>query len=410
MLQCQYWRRRWIIQETSVSCNHMLLCGDEAIALDDFQRSAALCLKSPYWNTDLGQACSWFHDILSFRSSYKAGSQNLIDAIDRSRSFQSEDPRDAIFSLLGICQDGLELMPTPNYSESIELVLIDLTRALVQKYKNLNIIFSGQVVRSETLPSWVPNWLSDKMPSEAYDFRPSDPNSSPWAFSYERYRNLGIPVGLRGALRVQGGCNWPNHKRYLEHQSRQLSPGTISTNFAPGLCEYSQSKGQYCGLLQWARYRHGSHELLHSFVSRGSQVCHGGSCQSALHTHTHCVRRVWDMFCHQIPSRYQDQSSTGDAIDRNDSVENARSNLAKWLEANSQFLVQGKTLEDWRSERVFYVRALLPFLHSKSYFVLQFCFFCIVCAALPGVLLAGIFHVYIIIVPCLLGFLAVIAM
>ena len=206
MLQNSYWKRRWIIQETSVSPRHILFCGDEAITLNDFERSVKLCVNSPYWKPNLDQEYSWFHTILAFRSSYKAAKQPLINAIERTRMFESTDPRDAIFSLLGICHDGSELVPTPNYSESFELILIDFTRALVKKYKSLDMVFSSEIVRtgSEALPSWVPNWLSEQMPLKAYSFDASSPHPNSTAFFYSRYECLGSPVEFRGALRVPG--------------------------------------------------------------------------------------------------------------------------------------------------------------------------------------------------------------
>ena len=57
------------------------------------------------------------------------------------------------------------------------------------------------------------------------------------------------------------------------------------------------------------------------------------------HSGTHCVRRVWGMFCEHISSECQDLLSPG-----KDPMEAPKNTLINWLEANSQFQIQGRTL------------------------------------------------------------------
>ena len=115
ILECQYWKRRWIIQETSASYRQFLLCGDATITLDEMNRAVALCRESCYWSSEVVEASSWFETIITFRASYQENARpSLCQAIELSREFESTDPRDAIFSLLGVCHEGPELVPTPN--------------------------------------------------------------------------------------------------------------------------------------------------------------------------------------------------------------------------------------------------------------------------------------------------------
>lgn len=106
LLQRQYWKRRWILQETSVSYRHILLCGEAASTLDDMNRAITRCRKSHYWDVDTEKAYSWFKTTMEFRHSYQKDTKpSLYQAIALSRDFESTDPRDAIFSLLGLSRN-----------------------------------------------------------------------------------------------------------------------------------------------------------------------------------------------------------------------------------------------------------------------------------------------------------------
>ena len=174
ILECQYWKRRWIIQETSASYRQFLLCGDATITLNEMNRAVALCRESCYWSSEIVEASSWFENIIRFRAFYQENARpSLCQAIELSREFESTDPRDAIFSLLGVCHEGPELVPTPNYSQPVAHIVRDLTKALIWKHKSLDFILINGMDRVnrpglQRLPSWTPDWLSANLPPRAY--------------------------------------------------------------------------------------------------------------------------------------------------------------------------------------------------------------------------------------------------
>lgn len=113
-----------------------------------------------------------FEVAMKFRRSFHRGDKtSLCQAIALSRGFESTDPRDAIFSLLALCYDRSDLVPTPNYFQPIEEVVTNLTRALISKYKYLDFILINKTkpTGSDLLPSWAPNWMSEFLPFQAYD-------------------------------------------------------------------------------------------------------------------------------------------------------------------------------------------------------------------------------------------------
>lgn len=210
ILESQYWRRRWIIQETSACYRQVILCGDAAITLDEMDRALTLCRKSCYWSSGAAKAFSWFESTTTFRRFYQENAKpSLCQALEMSRDFASTDPRDAIFSLLGLCHDGPELVPMPNYSQSVVTIIIDLTRALIWKHKWLGFILINGMDRvnrtgSESLPSWAPDWLSGSLPSQAYRLDDEAKNRAMSQFCLGNTIDRHVSLGQGKVLRVQG--------------------------------------------------------------------------------------------------------------------------------------------------------------------------------------------------------------
>lgn len=169
LLNRPYWKRLWIIQEISVATRVQVLCGYAKVSLDDLKKSIARCQSSPYWQQNNENVYSHLKRIMEFRYLYHNDRIPLCKAITNSKTFLSTDPRDKIFALLGICHDGNELVPTPNYQQDLDLILTNITRALIHKNKCLDVIMiNGQTSTiSSTRPSWAPDWFSTNLPEEA---------------------------------------------------------------------------------------------------------------------------------------------------------------------------------------------------------------------------------------------------
>lgn len=207
----QYWRRRWIIQEISVSSQHIILCDDTLIPLHEMERVVTRCQQSSYWGSNTTPTHSWFDQIVDFRRAYqeyshqKESELSLCQAIERSRKFESTDPRDAIFSLLDLCHDGPDLVPTPNYSQPMEVIVTGLTRALIQRHKHLDFICINSMSRtsSKALPSWAPDWLGPTMAPYAYDLASGITESRGTLFCMGSSINRNALLGAGTILRVQ---------------------------------------------------------------------------------------------------------------------------------------------------------------------------------------------------------------
>ena len=210
LLQRQYWKRRWIIQEVSVSRQPMVLCGYTAITLEEMSQAITRCRDSCYWSAVTETAFAWFRVTMQFKQSYQKGYKTaLCRAIGLTKRFESTEPRDAIFSLLALCHDGSELVPIPNYFEPIEAILLSLTKAVISRSRRLDIILCNERNQKDSrqLPSWCLDWLSAHLTSRTYDLA----NGTPWCpEEAKRLFCLGdsigrnISLGDGRVLRVQG--------------------------------------------------------------------------------------------------------------------------------------------------------------------------------------------------------------
>jgi hypothetical protein len=168
-----YWKRRWIIQEITVSWQVQLLCSQAKMSIDKMEAAINLCRKSCYWHAETETSYLFIKRIMEFRHSYQAGGQiSLSKAIAMSQESLSTDPRDKIFAMLGICHDGAELVPIPNYQQPLEAIVKEVTRTLLWKGKYLEALLINRSTAAgsslASLPSWVPDGFSLDSPEDSY--------------------------------------------------------------------------------------------------------------------------------------------------------------------------------------------------------------------------------------------------
>jgi hypothetical protein len=140
-----YWRHVWIIQEVTVAATVTIICGHQCISWDMLAIADALHSES--------ESRPWSHvkQLILFRDDYKQGARpSLLDAMDQTDDSPSTDPRDKLFALLGLCHDGEQLVPYPNYKQSVDEILRDFTRAVISAYNDLDYLCLPRIGYLET--------------------------------------------------------------------------------------------------------------------------------------------------------------------------------------------------------------------------------------------------------------------
>jgi hypothetical protein len=162
LMERPYWRRRWIIQEIATSSRVTIVCGETTISIQEFQQAIHACGQMPFWQPKHATCSGYLVAMLQFRQQFINQTLPLSQALIQASSFLSQDPRDAIYSLMGISSDGSEHVPMPNYYHPPNSIALRFTRALIRRYGCLDLIWADTRVRSHgpMLPAWSPNWLT----------------------------------------------------------------------------------------------------------------------------------------------------------------------------------------------------------------------------------------------------------
>jgi hypothetical protein len=165
----EYWRRVWIIQEITVASTVMMLYGDFdftwtelATVLEELHKHSV----QEWSESELDVSGNGFgaSHLLKFREHWIDSNKpiTLLQAMLWTLHTKATDPRDKIFALLGLCHDGFRLVPIPNYKQSLESIISEMSKLSFSRNRSLDLMClkgTGTKLKDRTgLPSWTPNW------------------------------------------------------------------------------------------------------------------------------------------------------------------------------------------------------------------------------------------------------------
>jgi Heterokaryon incompatibility protein (HET) len=162
VLSCPaWWSRVWVIQELVVSENVVLKAGHDELRWPKLEWPTmmmkwglALDINYSLWRV-------WdLHRMYDTKTSFEARTPlNISKLVASHRNASATDPRDMVFSLVGLSEDPEAAQLVPDYSLTTEKVFRNLFEYSVTKDKSLNIIgFSFGFIPNRDWPSWVPDW------------------------------------------------------------------------------------------------------------------------------------------------------------------------------------------------------------------------------------------------------------
>ena len=213
LLTREWFERVWCIQEAFVSSQCLLMCGNDTVDFFDFISTApvvskALVLYAEAYKDPISTEDFWL-EVYSQSQGEFANSRiegafgDLLPILDSSRDFKSSDPRDHIYAILGISNEGLQaeagsrapLNPTtwppnvrvlqspanrapliwmppalaraphwlPDYNKSIVDVYREFTILMMHRWRGKLDVLSHVQHRDNPgegfFPSWVPKWF-----------------------------------------------------------------------------------------------------------------------------------------------------------------------------------------------------------------------------------------------------------
>ncbi|KAK4442713.1 hypothetical protein QBC34DRAFT_281852, partial [Podospora aff. communis PSN243] len=132
-----YWSRVWIIQELCVAREILLVCGDQTAPwsvlraqLADFRKESLLDGGPSYSIEDFGQFVPY--NLVSLMERYREKEVGLGSLLSFTSQAQATDPRDRVYSLLGLVTDGSADDIVPNYTLSPCEVYCSAMRAIAK--------------------------------------------------------------------------------------------------------------------------------------------------------------------------------------------------------------------------------------------------------------------------------------
>lgn len=163
-----YFRRQWVIQEVCLTDSVTLQVSQHKLPWSALAASADGIAKFGHDHRAslLFPGSNRIFDLFGVRAmefcrektEHGAFSNDLIDLLRTCRGRELTDPRDMIYSLLGIC--GPNSMPVDiDYRKPVHVLYREVTAAAILRSRDLDFLrLADHLSREEGLPSWSPNW------------------------------------------------------------------------------------------------------------------------------------------------------------------------------------------------------------------------------------------------------------
>jgi hypothetical protein len=139
LLERPYWERVWIIQEIAKAGEVKIYCGKLRLNLETMI-SAARSLKDL---TGRSRTLLAAIDIFRAQEQHRIDGthrMSLLQALVASRHSLATDQRDKVYAILGLTSDGVDLVPTPTYADSVKDIFQGLTTAIIASQRPGNIL------------------------------------------------------------------------------------------------------------------------------------------------------------------------------------------------------------------------------------------------------------------------------
>lgn len=178
LLARSYWTRCWVIQELAhTTPNTKVYCGESGTywycfidlmmcleAGEDFFRYVFIQHLKRYGADSENLVFSYliyrFLRIEEYARSDFSSKERLWELLQMARKANITDPRDKIYSLMGLMDQSLANFIRPDYGRSILYTYSQFATKLIQTAPfGLNIICQGNGIREQEWPSWVPNFM-----------------------------------------------------------------------------------------------------------------------------------------------------------------------------------------------------------------------------------------------------------
>ena len=155
LVRRSWWTRCWVLQEVAMASSEPLVgCGNVWLPWSTFILASDLMIRST--SSWVIQTLPLTYSILSNARGEKGSIQSIDMLLTVAYRFEATNPRDKVYSLLGLARDEDRAAIQPNYLKSVKEIYIEVVRYILPK--NINILCFNVNSPRHGLPSWVPDW------------------------------------------------------------------------------------------------------------------------------------------------------------------------------------------------------------------------------------------------------------
>lgn len=185
LIRRSWFTRAWTFQELCLSRKTVLRCGFLSLPWQTFHDACSTIISAGQKhfifeeNTNLETIYAFWNmakELPSSKSQNPDRNFSLSNLLRETRLYEASDPRDKVFSMLGLADPPVKNKAafTPDYNISEQEVYCHFTRAMIMEDASLNVLSSKTKARSNTpllllalsrgikptpnLPSWVPDF------------------------------------------------------------------------------------------------------------------------------------------------------------------------------------------------------------------------------------------------------------
>ena len=176
LFERRWFQRSWVVQEVALADVAVAVCGCQVFNWDDIGRAGQYLVTSGFFramqDTYGRQGRPTFAStIQNSRARVKLDAdRSLTLLLSSMRRFKATDPRDKIYSLLGIAKSKKDRKShnkvydnviRPDYSSSVATVFCQVTKSLIKQESSLVLLSTVEDANLRitlNLPSWVPDY------------------------------------------------------------------------------------------------------------------------------------------------------------------------------------------------------------------------------------------------------------
>jgi hypothetical protein len=177
-LRRPWFRRYWVIQEFVLGRQVQVVCGNWKLSWDTlwdvistliFLRGTEFFSERYLQIAPTGYRVCHITNLTELRIRRHAikESVKLLDLLEICRTSSASDPRDCVFSLLGLATEKDEPDLAPDYGEPVEETYLRFARYSVKTGNGVQLLYNAFLeTECMQIPSWVPNWSNAGFPTD----------------------------------------------------------------------------------------------------------------------------------------------------------------------------------------------------------------------------------------------------